>query len=114
MHLETSWIMIGDFFQGAAAALVALDGDDLGGAFEQQRARQSAGSGADLDNGAALEGAAGARNFAGDVEIEKKVLSQRLLGPQLMRLDHFAQRRQAVGAGSGACGSVPSVRARLS
>ena len=44
----------------------------------------------------AFERAGGARDAAGQIEVEEKILAERLLGLRAVRGDDFAQRRQAV------------------
>ena len=63
----------------------------------EQRARQAAGAGADLDNGDAVQRPGGARDAAGQVEVEEEVLAERLFRREAVRRDDLAQRRQAVG-----------------
>ena len=58
-------------------ALVPLDGYDAPGAQGQQRARQSAGARAYLDNRGVFERARGARDARGEVEVEQKILPER-------------------------------------
>ena len=53
--VEPAGIALGDFAQGRDRALVALDGDDAGGAEREQRARQAARSGADFEHRGAGE-----------------------------------------------------------
>ena len=77
-------------------ALVALDRDDAPGAQRQQRARQAAGAGADLDDGGAFERARGARDPRGEVEVEQEILAERFARRQGMFADDVAQRRQIV------------------
>ena len=54
-HLEAALRGGLQFGQGAQGARVDFDGDHACGAFEQQRARQPAGAGADLDGRAVVE-----------------------------------------------------------
>ena len=79
IDLEPSRPMRGDFGERGEAALVALDRDHLARALREQRARQAAGAGADLDDGDAVERPGGARDAAGQVEIEQEILAERLL-----------------------------------
>ncbi len=82
--------------------MIALDRDHALGAFEQQPARQAAGTRANLDDGAPIEIAAGCtRDAAREVEIENEILSQALLGVELIAADHLAQRRQTIGLAPG-------------
>ena len=85
--VEPAGIVRGDLAERRDRALVALDRDHARGAFGEQRARQPARARADLDDGDAVERAGGARDAAGQVEIEQEVLAER-----------FARRR-ARGAG---------------
>ena len=62
-----------------------LDGDDMRGAEREQRAGQPAGPGADLDDGCVLQLARGARDAAGEVEVEQEILAERLARRQRMR-----------------------------
>ena len=82
------------FGQGWPAALVALDGDHLPGAHFQQRAREAAGPRADLDDGALGEIAGGARDAAGEVEIEQEMLAKRAAGAEAVARDDITERRQ--------------------
>ena len=89
--------MRGDLGERAKAALVALDRDDLFRAMGEQRAREAAGSGADFDDDDPVERAGGARDAPGEVQVEEKILAERLLGLEPVRGDDLAQRRQSVG-----------------
>ena len=62
----------------------------------EQRARQPARSGADLDHVDAVERSGGARDAGGEIEVEQKVLTERLLGVETVSADHLAQRREIV------------------
>src|SRR5262249_33873660 len=77
-------------------ALVALDRDDMR-LLLKKRAGEPAGAGADLDHGHAGERTRGARDAAGEVEIEQKILAERFLGGKAVPSDHLAQRRQIIG-----------------
>ena len=72
----------GDFLQSRQGALVALDGNDLLRPFQKQGARQPARAGADLDDHVPFQRCGGARDAAGEVEIQQEVLPQRLLRAQ--------------------------------
>ena len=89
--------MRGDLGQRRQAALVAFDRDHRRRAVGEQRSRQPAGAGADLDDGGALQRSGGARDTAGQVEVEEEILAKRLLRREAVRRDHLAQRRQPVG-----------------
>ena len=88
--------MRGDLGERAKRARVALDGDHLPGALRQERARQAAGTGPDLDDGDAGKRSSGAGDLSGQVEVEQEVLAKRLAGFEPMRRDDFAQRGQPV------------------
>ena len=70
--LEPPGIALGDIVERGQRALVAFDRDDALGAQRQQRARQAAGAGADLDDGGAFERTCGARDPRGEVEVEQE------------------------------------------
>jgi hypothetical protein len=89
--------MGGDLGERRQRALVALDGDHYLCAFGEERAGQAAGAGADLDDGDASERTSRARDFAGQVEVEKEILAERLAGVEPAARHHLAQRRQPVG-----------------
>ncbi len=97
--LEPARIMRGDFLERGDSALIAFDGDHAGRALRQQRARQSARSGADLDNRYAGKRSAGARDARRQIKIEQEILAERLLGGEAMPADDLAQRRQVVDLG---------------
>ena len=80
MIVKPAGIVRGDLGQRRDRALVALDRDHVRGAFGEQRARQPAGSGADLEHRDAFERAGGARDAAGEIEIEQEILAERLAG----------------------------------
>ena len=88
-----------DFAERRERPLVALHRDDTARAFGEQRPREPAGAGPDLDHGDAFERARGAGDAAGEIEVEQKVLAERFLRGKLVPPDHVAQRRQAVGRG---------------
>ncbi len=62
--LQPARIGCGKLAECRETAPVALDRDDVGGAFGQQRAGQPAGPGADLDDVGLAERAGGARDAA--------------------------------------------------
>ena len=91
--------------QGAHGARIDLDGDHAGGAFEQQRAGQAAGAGADLDHACRRRAAPAARAMR-----RVRLRSSRKCWPKRLRAsspcggDGLAQRRQGRRA--------PSIRQR--
>ena len=97
--VEPSRIERRDIGQRRQAALVLLDGDHAGGAFEQQRPGEAAGAGAYLDDGDLFERPRRAGDAPGQVEIEQEVLAEAFLGGEPEVADHLAERRQAVGRG---------------
>src|ERR1039458_3290912 len=72
-------------------ALIALDGDDAPRPLSQQRARQAARPGTDLDDGRALKWAARASDARGQIEIEQEILAEGFFGGQAMPADHLPQ-----------------------
>src|SRR6185312_10838578 len=90
-------------------ALVAFNRDDAPGAERQQRARQSAGTGADFDDGGIIERPGRPRDASREVEVEQKILAERFAGRQGMFADDVAQRRQIVDRGHE--GLVAAIRA---
>src|SRR5690606_21258749 len=94
-------IMSRDFIERGEAALVLLYGNDAPCAICEEGAGQASGAGAHLHDGRVLQVAGRAGDLAGQVEIEKKVLPERLLRPQFMAIDHVAQRRKAIGTQTG-------------
>jgi hypothetical protein len=85
-----------DLRQRRQCARIALDGDHLRGAFEQQRARQPAGTRPDLDRRAAGQIASGARDPAREIEIVEEVLAEGFARGQPVFADGFGERRKAV------------------
>ena len=85
VHRQAARIALRDGLERRAAALVALHRDDALCAFQEQRAREAAGTGADLDHGAALERAGGAGDATRQVEIEDEVLAEAFLGAESPR-----------------------------
>ena len=96
--LEAARIARRDFTQRGQAAMVALDGDDALGALEEQRAREPARPGANLDHGASFERSRGARDAPREVEIENEILAEALLGGEAVL---GGSRRAAAGAHRG-------------
>ncbi len=108
VYVEPTGIALGDHGEGGPAALVALDRDDARGAFEEEGARQAAGTGPDLYNRAFLQRAAGARDGPRQIEIEDEVLPKALFGAEPELADYLAQRGQTVRAGTRLRGSPAS------
>ena len=63
----------------------------------QQGARQSAGTGADLDHGPAPERPRQPDDFPGDVQIQQKMLPEALLRQQAVGVEGFAQGGEVAG-----------------
>ena len=82
----------------------------------EQRAREAARAGADLDDGHAVERAGRARDAAGEVEIEQEILAERFFGGKTVPPDHLPQRRQIIdrahaGSASGGVSAWAASRA---
>jgi hypothetical protein len=88
--------MSGDFAERCETPLIALDGDDARRAKRQQGARQAAWTWADFDNDAGVFRIYGAGNARCKIEIEKKILAERLFSGKSMRGDDVAERGQVV------------------
>ena len=76
--VQPAGIVRRDLLERGDGALVALDRDHPRRALGEQRAGQAAGAGTDLDHGDAVERAGGARDAAGEIEIEQEILAERL------------------------------------
>jgi hypothetical protein len=79
--------------KGGQGPRVALDRSHVSGALQEKRPRQAAGSGSDLHHMRAGQRPAGARDAARQIEVEQKVLAERLSRPQPMGGDDLAERR---------------------
>ena len=111
--LEAARIPRGDLFERGDGAVVALDRDHPTRAGGEKRAREPARPGTDLDHVHALERTGRARDAGGEVEIEKKILPERLLGSQTVPADHLAQRRKVIdGAHQGGYARLRGLRSR--
>ena len=75
--VEATRIVRCDLRERGDGAVVALDRDHSSRALGEQRARQPAGAGTDLDHVDAVERAGRARDAGGEVEVEQKVLAER-------------------------------------
>ena len=75
------------------AAMILLDGDDLLRPVREQRARQAARSGSDLDHGDAVERPRRPRDAVDEIEIEQEILAERFLGAQVVFADDVAERQ---------------------
>ena len=108
--VEPSGIMRRDLRQRRQRALVALHRDHPRRAGREQRPRQPAGAGADLDDRPAVQRTGGARDPRGEVEVKQEILAERFACRQIMPLDDLAQRRQIVDLAHGA-GLARAIRA---
>ena len=96
---KTSRMVSRNLLQGRDGAPIALDRDHPRRPFRQQRARQTAGTGSDFNDGDA-SAARGACDAPGQIEIEKEILAERLLRGETVLADDLTQRRQIVGSRS--------------
>ena len=94
--LKAARIAVRDFLEGTDGAFVALDGNDSFCPHREQRAGQSAGAGANLDDDSILERPGSARDPCSEIQIEQEVLPQRFARGERMTLDDVTQRRQVV------------------
>ena len=85
----------------AEAAAVLFDGIDLGRTLVQKGAGQSTGAGAHLDGRAVRQFPRRPRDAPRQVEVEEKVLAQRLCGAQAVARDNVTQRREVRALGHG-------------
>src|SRR3954451_12320557 len=86
-----------------------FDGDHSPRAKRQQRARQTAGTGANLDDGGIFERARRARDPRGKIEVQKEVLTERFASRQRVLANDIAERRKVVDGAH--CGFVAVIRA---
>src|SRR5260221_13091511 len=98
-----------DLLERRQCALVALHRDDPPRPQRQQRARQSAGTGADLDDHGIFERARGARDPRGEVEVQQKILAKRFASRQGMLANDLAKRRE--GGARRHASRAPAMRA---
>ena len=77
-----------------ALAKLAFDGNDLCGSRVQERAREAARPGADLDDRDAAKIAGSACDLGREIQIEQKMLAKALVRGEFMSGDDLAQRRQ--------------------
>src|SRR5690242_17506003 len=92
-------------------SLIALDRDNARSALRQQRAREPAWPGTDLQHRDAVERTCGARDPTGEIEVEQEVLSEGLAGGKAVPANNLAQRRQRVDHVAGAIAPAPTRRA---
>ena len=94
--LQAAGISLRNGLQRRQRALVALHRDHALCAEGQQRARQSARAGPDLDHGGIFQRSGRTRDPRGEVEVEQEVLTERFARRQSVFADDVAQRRQVV------------------
>src|SRR5262249_25122977 len=97
MNFEPAGIAGGDGLQRRPAALVALDGYRPLASFQEQRAREAAGTGPYLHHRAARQRCRRPGDAARDVEVEDEMLAERLSRGQLQAPHNLTQWREAVG-----------------
>jgi hypothetical protein len=79
--------------QRREAASIALDRDDMARPGGEQRPRQSAGAGPDLDDARFVERPGGPGDAPGQVEIEEEILPEGFARRDAVPGDDLAQRR---------------------
>src|SRR6266567_6727392 len=106
-----------DFLERGDAARIAFDRDHVLGAERQQGSGQSARPRPDLDHGDVFERGGGAGDAGREIEIEQKVLPERLARAEAVAADEIPQRRQRIdpsrhrGAAAAAAGAPDASRA---
>ena len=93
--VEPPRIERGDFAKRGNAALVPLDRDHLARPFGDERAGETARARSNLDDRRFVERPGGARDAAGQIEIEQKILAERFFCEQI----HACARLRATAAG---------------
>jgi len=94
--LEASGISPSDLVERRDRAVVALDRDHPARARCQQRTGEPARPRTDLHDVDARERTRRAGDAGGEVEIEKKILAERLLGSETVSAYHLAERRKII------------------
>ncbi len=94
--LQPSGIRLEICFKRRQRALVALHRDDVPRPQRQQRPRQSAGTGTDLDNGGVFQRSRRARDPRGEIEVQQEILAKRFAGRQSVLADDLAKRRKVI------------------
>src|SRR5260370_42228548 len=95
-YFQPSRIAPRNLLEPRQCAPVALHRDDAARPQRQQRARQSAGTGADLDDHGIFERSRGARDPRGEVEVQQKILAERFASRQGMLANDLAKWREVV------------------
>src|SRR5262249_59459074 len=93
---EASRIPRSDVVERGVGAVVAFARDRPACACGEKRTGEPARPGTDRDGVHALERTRRARDASGEVEIEKKILAERLLGSETVSADHLAERRKII------------------
>ena len=88
-------------------APIALDRDDPVCTGAEQRPRQAARAGADLDDGRVIERSGGAGNPAGQIKVEQEILAKPLACGDPVTSDDLAQRRQRRVRGAASQPAAP-------
>ncbi len=91
----------GDLLEHRPAALIPFHRHHMRRTVFKQRAGEPAGPGTDLNHRALAKIAGGAGDAPGQIEIEKKVLSQAAPGRQSVAGNDVAQRRERSRSGRG-------------
>ena len=94
--LEASGISPSNFAERRDRAVVALDRDHPARAGCEQRTGEPARPRTDLHDVDAREGTRRAGDAGGEVEVEKKILAERLLGSETVSAYHLAERRKII------------------
>ena len=109
--MQPARIVRGDLAERRDRPLVALHRNDARRAFGEQRPCEASGAGADFQHCDAVERSGGARDAAGQVEVEQEVLAERLAGGKAVPANDLAQRRQSIDHFAGASAPAPTRRA---
>src|SRR5713226_612425 len=92
--MSATWGGVLQVLQGCDSPAVDFDRNNACRALEQQCARQSAGTGSDLDHRSLAKRRGGAGNAPSEVEVKREMLAQALARVEAMGGDGLAQRRQ--------------------
>src|SRR5512143_486436 len=94
--LQPAGIACSDLRKRRKRPIVTLDRDQMPCARGKERARQSARTGADLDDIDILQWTRRAGDARGEIEIEQKVLSERFLGVKAVTTDDVPKRGKVI------------------
>src|SRR5215813_6450401 len=95
-NVEASRISPGDLVERRDRAIVALDRDHPARACSEKRTGEPTRPGTDLHDVHARKRIRRAGDARGEVEVEKKVLAERLLGSETVSAYHLAERRKII------------------